>query len=58
VWGAGHGVAVAFCRMQAGSIYGKHPHKSEDFAFTEPGQWRQVTAVRDCVMLLSVGQPS
>lgn len=44
--------------MQAGSIYGKHPHKSEDSAFTEPGQWHQVTAVHDCVMLLSVGQPS
>lgn len=62
--------------MQAGAIYGRHPHKSweqmfvvegridvdgtalaaGDYAFTEPGEWHEVRALEDCVVLLSFGQ--
>ena len=27
-----------------------------DYAFTEPGEWHEVRALADCVMLLSFGQ--
>ena len=76
VWGNGHGVAVEFCRMQAGSVYARHPHQhweqmfviegalrvdsdllaAGDYAFTEPGEWHEVTAVENSVVLLSFGQ--
>lgn len=76
IWGSGHGVAVEFCRMKAGAVYGRHPHRHweqmfvvegridvdgtelgrGDYAFTEPGEWHEVTALEDCVVLLSFGQ--
>jgi quercetin dioxygenase-like cupin family protein len=76
LWGSGHGVAVEFCRMKAGAVYGRHPHRhweqmfvveghidvdgtqlrTGDYAFTEPGEWHEVTAREDCVVLLSFGQ--
>jgi quercetin dioxygenase-like cupin family protein len=78
VWNRGHGVAVEFCRMKRGALYGKHPHASweqmfvvegaicvdgevliaGDFAFTEPGESHEVSAVEDSVVLLSFGQPA
>ncbi len=78
IWGAGHGVAVEFCRMQPGAVYARHPHKhweqmfvvsgridvdgttldAGDYAFTEPGEWHEVKALSQSVMLLSFGQDS
>jgi quercetin dioxygenase-like cupin family protein len=76
-WDGTHGVAVEFCRMQPGSVYGRHPHRSweqmlvvdgaidvdgtvlrgGDYAFTEPGEWHEVTALERSVVLLSFGKP-
>jgi quercetin dioxygenase-like cupin family protein len=45
IWVSGHGVAVDGTDLCAG-----------DYAFTEPGEWHEVTALQDCVVLLSFGQ--
>lgn len=77
VWDGTHGVAIEFCRMRGGAVYGRHPHASweqmfvvsgridvdgtvleaGDFAFTEPGEWHEVRAVADAVVLLGFGRP-
>lgn len=38
VWGQGHGVAVEFCRMAKGAVYGRHPHKSWEQMFVIEGR--------------------
>jgi quercetin dioxygenase-like cupin family protein len=77
LWDGTHGLAVEYCRMRAGAVYGRHPHRSweqmfvvsgkidvdgtalqaGDYALTEPGEWHEVRAIEDCVVLLSFGRP-
>jgi quercetin dioxygenase-like cupin family protein len=37
IWDRRYGVAVEFCRMQAGAVYGRHPHASWEQMFVVSG---------------------